>query len=403
MTRKRQDTDVLAIWQEAGEAGDDGLRRLVQSVVQQVLEAEMTAFIGAEPYERNGARRGYRNGYKPRTLKTRVGELELMVPKDRDGQFQTELFERYQRSEKALVLSIMQMYVEGVSTRKVREITEALCGLEISKSQVSALTAKLDEEVAQWRKRPLGEREYPYLIADARYEKVRRGGEVVSNGLLIVVGISEQGYREVLGTWMADSETEASWGTVFADLKKRGLKGVRYVVSDDHKGLRAAAERHFQGALWQRCQVHFARNILGMVPRRDAADVLALLRTVTEAPGREAARKAVEAAAAAVRRKHPKLAKLLEEHGEEILAVYSLPEPHRKRMRSTNMLERVNQEIKRRTRVVRIFPDEAACLRLTSALMMELNVEWMDRIYLDMSASREQPVQAGGEVVAAAA
>jgi putative transposase len=402
VTRKRQDTDVLAIWQEAGEAGDDGLRRLVQSVVQQVLEAEMTAYIGAEPYERNGTRRGYRNGYKPRTLKTRVGELELMVPKDRDGQFQTELFERYQRSEKALVLSIMQMYVEGVSTRKVREITEALCGLEISKSQVSALTAKLDEEVAQWRARPLGEREYRYLIADARYEKVRRGGEVISNGLLIVVGISEEGYREVLGTWMADSETEASWGTAFADLKKRGLKAVSYVVSDDHKGLRTAVERHFQGALWQRCQVHFVRNALGMVARRDAADVVAALRTVTEAPDREGARKAIDTAASALQRKHPKVARLLEEHGEEILAVYSLPEPHRKRMKSTNMLERVNQEIKRRTRVVRIFPDEDACLRLTSALMMELNVEWMDRIYLDMSIGREGVTRADREVAAAA-
>jgi transposase-like protein len=401
VTRKRQDTDLLTIWQQAGEQGDDGLRRLVQSVVQQVLEAEMTAFIGAEPYERNAGRRGQRNGYKPRTLKTRVGELELMVPKDRDGQFQTELFERYQRSEKALVLSIMQMYVEGVSTRKVREITEALCGLEISKSQVSALTAKLDEEVDQWRRRALSSREYRYLMADARYEKVRRGGEVVSNGLLIVVGVSEDGFREVLGTWMADSETEASWGTVFADLKKRGLKGVRYVVSDDHKGLRAAAERHFQGALWQRCQVHFVRNALGMVARRDAADVLSALRTVTEAPDREGARKAIGEAATTLRRKHAKVARLLEEHGEEILAVYSLPEPHRKRMRSTNMLERVNQEIKRRTRVVRIFPDEDACLRLASALMMELNVEWMDRIYLDMSVGRDQP-PATGEASAAA-
>jgi putative transposase len=228
-------------------------------------------------------------------------------------------------------------------------------------------------------------------MADARYEKVRRGGEVVSNGLLIVVGVSEEGFREVLGTWMADSETEASWGTVFADLKKRSLKGVRYVVSDGHKGLRAAVERHFQGALWQRCQVHFVRNALGMVARRDAADVLSALRTVTEAPDREGARKAIGEAATTLRRKHAKVARQLEEHGEEILAVYSLPEPHRKRMRSTNMLERVNQEIKRRTRVVRIFPDEDACLRLASALRMELNVEWMDRIYLDMSVGRDQP------------
>ena len=186
-------------------------------------------------------------------LKTRVGELELLVPKDRDGQFQTELFERYQRSEKAFVLAMLQMYVEGVSTRKVSAITEALCGLEVSKSQVSALTQKLDAEVAEWRNRPLSE-EYPYLIFDARYEKVRRGGTVVSQGVLVAIGISQAGYREVLGTWVAESESEASWGSVFSELKQRGLRGVRYVVSDDHAGMVKAIERHFQGAVWQRAE-----------------------------------------------------------------------------------------------------------------------------------------------------
>ena len=205
-----------------------------------------------------------------------MGELELMVPKDRDGQFQTELFERYQGSEKAFVLALLQMYVEGVSTRKVSAITEALCGLEVSKSQVSALTQKLDAEVAEWRMRPLSE-EYPYLIFDARYEKVRRGGSVVSQGVLVAIGISAAGYREVLGCWVAESESEASWGAVFLELKQRGLRGLRYVVSDDHAGMVKAIERHFQGAVWQRCQVHLVRNALSLCGRQQRPQVLRLI------------------------------------------------------------------------------------------------------------------------------
>jgi len=251
MARKGQGIGIVEGLQ-GGFGGEDFLRELVQRTVQQVLEAEMTSFLGAGSYERNGERRGWRNGYKPRTLKTRVGELELMVPKDRDGEFQTELFERYQRSEKALVLAMLEMYVEGVSTRKVSAITEALCGLEVSKSQVSALTQKLDAEIVQWRTRPLTQ-SYPYLVVDARYEKVRQGGAVVSQGVLVVCGIDHRGYREVLGCWVAESESEASWGTVFVELKQRGLEGVRYVVSDDHAGMVKAIGRHFQGAVWQRC------------------------------------------------------------------------------------------------------------------------------------------------------
>jgi transposase-like protein len=363
--------------------GEDFLRGLVERVVQQVLEAEMTSFLGAGTYERTGERRGWRNGYKPRTLKTRVGGLELMVPKDRDGEFQTELFERYQRSEKALVLAMVQMYLEGVSTRKVSAITEALCGLEVSKSQVSALTAKLDAEIAEWRMRPLTE-EYPYLIFDARYEKVRRGGAVVSQGVLVAIGISAAGCREVLGCWVAESESEASWGAVFAELKQRGLSGVRYVVSDDHAGMVKAIGRHFQGAVWQRCQVHFVRNALSLCGVAQRPLALSLMRSVTEAPTREAARTALAAAVAELEKKSPKVARLVEEHGEEILGVYALPEAHRKRMRTTNMLERQNQELKRRTRVVRIFPNEQSCLRLVSALLIETSQEWMGRVYLRM-------------------
>jgi len=395
MAHEAKHTDVFSVWQQAAQEGDDGMRRLVERVVQEVLESEITHFLQAEPYERTQERRGYRNGYKPRLLKTRVGTLELLVPKDREGQFQTELFERYQRSEKALLLAIMQMYLEGVSTRKVRAITEELCGLEISKRQVSALSQQLDEEIQRWRERPL-ERSYPYLVVDARYEKVRRGGQVVSQGVLLVVGISPEGYREILGVWVADSENETSWSEVFAELSRRGLEGVRYVVSDDHQGLRKALQRHFQGAIWQRCQVHLIRNVLNLASRKDRGAVLEQLRSITEAPTLEAAREALGRAVAALEKKHPKVAAFLEDQGEETLAVYELPSEHRRRMRSTNLLERLNQEIKRRTRVIRIFPNEAACLRLISALAMETNLEGMERVYLkrdETTVSEEERVE----------
>jgi transposase-like protein len=395
MARKGQGIEILSGWQE-GIGGEDFLRGLVERTVQQVLEAEMTSFLGAETYQRNDQRRGWRNGFKPRTLKTRVGALELMVPKDRDGEFQTELFERYQRSEKAFVAAMLQMYVEGVSTRKVTEITEALCGLEVSKSQVSALTAKLDAEVNQWRTRRLTEA-YPYLIFDARYEKVRRGSSVVSQGVLVAIGISAAGYREVLGCWVAESESEASWGAVFAELKERGLRGVSYVVSDDHQGMVRAIERHFQGAVWQRCQVYFVRNALSLCSRQQRPQVLRLMKAVTESATRQAAQAALAAAITELEKKAPKVARLLEESGEEILGVYALPEAHRKRMRTTNMLERQNQELKRRTRVIRVFPHEQSCLRLIAALLMETNQEWMSRIYLRMEEEPEAAAEAMAE------
>jgi putative transposase len=387
MARRVDGTEVLAVWQEATEE-EDRLRHLVQRVLQQVLEEELTAFLGAEAYERTAGRRGYRNGYKPRTLKTRVGTLDLMVPKDREGCFQPSLFERYQRNEKALVLALVEMYVQGVSTRKVKAITEQLCGLTISKSQVSVLAKGLDEEIAAWRGRAL-EQAYPYLVVDARYEKVRQGPRVTSQGVLLVIGISESGYREILGVWQADTESEATWSEVFEGLKGRGLRGVQYVVSDDHQGLRAAVDRHFQGAVWQRCQVHFIRNVLGRVRKGDRARVLGLLRSITAAPTRAAAEGALRAAVETLAGTYPEVAALVEAAGEEILAVYALPEHHRTQLRSTNLLERYQQELKRRTRVVRIFPNGASCLRLVCALAIETNEEWLGRRYLRMDVEEE--------------
>ena len=387
MARREETTELVQVWQEAREAGDDPIRALMQVLLQELLEEEMTAHVGAEPYERTGERRGLRNGYKPRSLKTRVGTLDLLVPQDREGRFRTELFPRYQRSEKALVLALVQMYLEGVSTRKVKRITEQLCGLQISRSQVSALVVDLEAEIDAWRSRPLAKR-YPYLVIDARYEKVRRRPHVVSQAVLVVVGIGEDGRREVLGTYLADSESEATWSDVFKDLKGRGLEGVQYVVSDDHEGLVAAVRRYFQGAVWQRCQVHLVRNLLAKVSRGDRPWVLEGWREVREAKTLEEARARLRELVEALEVKHPEVAAWLEEAGEEALAVYALPEEHRKRMRSTNMLERLNQELKRRTRVVRIFPDGSSCLRLVTALAMETSEEWQARCYLDMAVER---------------
>ena len=392
---KNEDNGVLGILQASSGNGDDPLKALLRHTIQQVLEEELTAFLKAEPYTRTEERRGYRNGYKPRTLKTRVGRLELMVPKDREGRFQTELFEKYQRNEKALVLAIIEMYVQGVSTRKVKKITEELCGLEISKSQVSALAKSLDKEIQKWRMRPLTKR-YPYLVVDARGERIRRDGSIVPQSALIVVGIDNEGYREVLGVWCADSESEASWSTVFRELKERGLHDVSYVVSDDHTGLTNAIARQFQGAIWQRCQVHFIRNVLSKVPKKDRGRILALLREITGASRLESAQARLREAVDALTATHPKVADFLDTHGEEILAVYALPEDHRKRMRTTNMLERFNEEIKRRTRVIRIFPNEQSCIRLISALAMEENENWMERKYLNMETEGNLQNSTGG-------
>jgi len=241
------------------------LRGIVERAVQAILEEEMTAHLGAGRYERGDGRTGYRNGTKPRTLTTRVGVLELRVPQDRDGTFATELFARYQRSEQALVTTLMERYVQGVSTRKVAAITEELCGKSVSKSQVSALVGRLDPELAAWRTRPLTAAAYPYLAVDARYEHARVAGRVVTLGVLVVAGVRDDGRREILAVAEADTESEATYQDLFTQRKARGLRGVEVVTSDDHAGLKAAIARHFQGASWQRCQVHFGRNLRGMV------------------------------------------------------------------------------------------------------------------------------------------
>jgi putative transposase len=367
------------------------LREIVERVVQQVLEAEMTEHIGAAPYERGEGRTGHRNGYKPRALRTRVGTLNLLVPQDREGTFSTRLFSRYQRNEKALCLALMEMYVEGVSTRKVTEVTEALCGTSFSKSLVSQLAGRLDSELEGWRSRRLEADAYPYLFVDARYEKVRVDGRVVSQGVLVVSAVREDGFREILAVEVADTESEATYQELFRSLKARGLSGVELVVSDEHEGLKAAISRHFQGASHQRCQVHYARNLLGMVGAKKRKELGADLRGIFAAPDRRSALELASSVAKKWREKgHEKIAEHLEEHIEGCLSCLSFPESHRRRIRTTNGLERFNQELKRRTRVVRIFPNREACLRLVTALAVEQSEEWITgRRYLDMEELRD--------------
>jgi putative transposase len=373
----------------------DWLRDLVEWLIQELLNLEFLEFVGAEPYERSEGRQGYRNGYRQRELFTRVGRLILRVPRDREGRFSTLLFERYQRSEKALVLALQESYLQGVSTRKVKRITEKLCGVEFSKDQVSRMAQGLDEDLYQWRSRPLN-KNYPYLVADARYEHIREDGRVESQGVLTVKGIDEEGYREILSVAVAPGEEEESWSEVFADLLERGLdpKSVVCVVSDQHRGLRAALRRYLPGTIWQRCQTHYQRNAGVKVPRRARPEIHARLQDVFNAPDRENALDRAHCLIEDCRERFPELAAWLEETIEEALAVFALPPAHRRRLRTTNGLERYQQEGRRRSRVVRIFPNRASCLRLSSALAMEQSEDWLTgHRYLDMGVLEEEPIE----------
>ncbi|RMD66011.1 IS256 family transposase [Candidatus Pacearchaeota archaeon] len=355
--------------------GQNFLKTLVQQCLQQMLQSEFDNFIRAKRYERSSLRRGVRNGHYIRRLRTRVGSLELRVCRDRKGEFQTELFRRYQRSEQAFLLSLLEMYLQGVSTRKVGKIVETLCGLSISKSQVSELTKRLDAQLHRWRNRKLTDC-YPYLIVDARYEKVRTSQGVISRAVMIVIGISASGHRSVLSVEGGDSENESSWSEVFKKLKARGLQGVVYVVSDDHGGLVGALGRYFQGVRWQRCQVHFIRNFISKLSRRDAKSYLPLLKDIFSASSDQEAQRRRHSLVEHLQSKHAALAAWLDENIESCLTVNHLPIEHRRKMKSTNMLERLNEELRRRSRVIRIFPNETSCLRMTTALCQETSEAW---------------------------
>lgn len=372
------------------EQDEEFLRPLVQMVVQEILEAEMEEALGAKKGERTGERLGHRSGYYRRGLVTRVGKLELRVPQDRGGRFSTEVFERYQRSEKALVGALSEMYVQGVSTRKVKAISEELCGHEFSASTISALNKKLDGELARFAGREL-EEEYPYLIVDARYEKVRENGVIQSRAVQVAIGIDWEGRRQVLGVELANRESATSWREFLLKLKGRGLRGVRLVVSDDHAGLKKAIGEVLPEAAWQRCYVHFLRNALDHLPRKANDDCLVELRWLYDRRNVEEARQDLARWIERWQGKHAKLCDWVEANIEETWTFYRLPREHHKHLKSTNMLERLNQELKRRTLVIRIFPNEESCLRLIRALAVEIHEDWIEaHRYLDMQALREQ-------------
>ncbi|HHT65164.1 MAG TPA: IS256 family transposase [Clostridiales bacterium] len=363
---------------------DEAFSKLLEEIFNQVLLAQSSEQIGAEPYERAEERTAYRNGFRDRQMTTRVGTLTLRVPRHRNGQFSTELFARYQRSEQALVLAMMEMVINGVSTRKVETITQELCGKTFSKSTVSALCKKLDPIVHAFRTRPL-ESHYPFLIVDALYLKVREDHRVQSRGLLIAVGVNEEGYREIIGFQVANTETESSWGELFESLKERGLKDVHLITSDNHRGLVNAARRHFQGATWQRCQTHFSRNMLDHTPKALQPEIKEDLRQLYEAIDLDSARRVREQLVDKYETKAPKAATLLDEAFDDVTAVLAIPLKYRKRLRTTNGVERLNQEVRRRERVIRIFPNEASVIRLMGALLMEQDEKWQaGRKYFDM-------------------
>lgn len=373
--------------------GGDLLRNIVEWILQELIELEFNDQIGAERYERSEDRQGYRNGFRERDLFTRVGRITLRVPRDREGRFSTQLFEHYQRSEKALVLALQESYLQGVSTRKMRRITEKLCGVEFSKDQVSRMVQALDEELVPWRKRSL-EQPYPYLMVDARYEYVRENGHVESDGVLTVKGVNAQGYREIIGIDVAPGEEEATWGAVFDDLLERGLdaRSIRLVVSDEHRGLKSALRRYFPAAIWQRCQTHYQRNAGSKVPRRERDQIHSQLRDVFDAPDLKQAWQRANRLIEEWAVTYPDLSAWLEETIADALAVFALPASHRKRLRTTNGLERFHQEGRRRSRVIRIFPNRASCLRLVTALAMEQSEDWLTgHRYLDMQVLEDLP------------
>jgi len=389
MARKKDNAEQPN-WKELMWSDSDAMRPLLREVVQQVLEAEMDESLGAQKSERSSERVGYRSGYYSRTLVTRVGKLELRVPQDRQGRFRTEVFERYQRSEKALVGAMAEMYVQGVSTRKVKAITEELCGHEFSASTISRFNQTLDGELEKFAQRKL-EEGYPYLILDARYEKVREDGAIRSRAVMVAIGINWEGRRNILAVDLANRESHSSWRDFLLGLRQRGLREVECVVSDDHAGLKKAIQEVLPEAAWQRCYVHFLRNALDYLPRKADDDCLMELRWMYARRTLDEARRDLAAWLTKWSGRYPKLCDWVEGNIEETFTFYRLPQQHHKHLKSTNMLERLNEELKRRTLVVRIFPNADSCLRLVRALAAELHENWIEAMrYLNMDALAEQ-------------
>jgi putative transposase len=374
MTEERM--PVTEALRKGEEPERDPLREIVRWAVQELMEAEVSAQIGAGRYERSDERVAQRNGFRPRPWDTRVGTLELQIPKLRQGSYFPSWLEPRRRAEQALVAVVAEAYVQGVSTRKVEALVQALGIAGISKREVSRLAASLDEQVAAFRTRRL-DAEYPYLWVDARYEHVREHGRVVSMAVVVAYGVRADGVREVLGLDVGLSEDVALWRAFLQGLVARGLRGVQLVISDAHVGLKQAIREVFVGAAWQRCRVHFMRNLLARVPKTAQAMVAATVRTIFQQPDRTTAQRQLREVCTTLRARFPQAVALLEEAEEEVFTFYDFPLEHRRQIYSTNPLERLNKELKRRSAVVGIFPHRAAVLRLLGALLAEQNDEWL--------------------------
>lgn len=386
MTRQHHGTALDDVVELIGTHGSNAMAEAFATLLEIGMKIEREDVLDAKAYERTESRRGYANGYKPKTLHTRAGTITVQVPKTRGVEFYPSALERGVRSERALKLAIAEMYVQGVSTRKVTAVMEQLCGFEVSSTQVSRAAKELDEELQQWRTRALDQ--VCYVVLDARYEKVRHGGSVVSAAILTAMGVLPDGTRTVLGTSCSLSEAEVHWRQFLQSLTDRGMHGARLIVSDHHAGLGAAREAIFPGVPWQRCQFHLMQNAMAYVPKISMrTNVAQELRTIFNAADREEADRRLALMAKRYRKNAPKLAEWVEANVPDGLTVFTLPVAHRRKLRTTNMLERIHKEIKRRTRVATLFPNEESVLRLVSSILCETDDEWQTgRAYLNMEA-----------------
>jgi len=355
--------------------GLEAVPEMMRVLINQAMQVERSKYLQADEYERTEERKGHANGYKPKTVRTRMGEITFAVPQVREGGFYPSALEKGLRSERALTITLAEMYVQGVSTRRVKTITEQLCGVEISATQVSRATAQLDEVLEEWRERLLGE--ITYLYVDARYEKVREAGQVRDAAVLVASGITPEGERQILGVSVSLSEHETHWKAFLKSLKDRGLNSMKLIISDDHEGLGAARRAVFGSIPWQRCQFHLQQNAGAYLPKQHMRlEVAADIRSMFNAPDRKTAEELLQAAVQKYAVSAPRLSAWIEDNLSEGFSVFDFPLEHRRTIRTTNSLERINKEIRRRTRVIGVFPNESSCLRLVSALLMEISEEW---------------------------
>ncbi len=386
MACERNDNKLESVLEHLCDEGFDGITGAVVTLLNEAMKLDRARHIQASPYERNEARNGYANGYKPKTIKSRLGELELQIPQVResDSDFYPSCLEKGLRSERALKAALAEMYIQGVSTRKVKEITEKLCGYEISSTQVSRVTKELDEQLEQWRNQPIGL--IRYLILDARYEKVRHGGRVIDNAVLIAYGITDEGAKRILGVSVSLSEAEVHWRDFLASLIQRGMHGVELITSDAHSGLLAAKQAVFPSTPWQRCQFHLQQNAQSYVPRRSLKKKVADdIKAIFNAQNLDEAKRLLQLTIKKYQESAPDLVKWMEDNITQGLTVFSFPISHQRKLRTSNLAERINKEIKRRTKTVGIFPNCRSCLRLVSALLIEIDDEWAQgRNYIRM-------------------